>query len=180
MFLLIVYILAIDDIVGRMFSLYLPIYLKDIMKLDAVLIGLTYSGMNASRMIGRLFAGYFIDKYKEKISFLINSITSSFFVILFMLLSVNSTLKIYAIFILFVGVFFTPLSGIALRSYIAKNVSRKLRATAFSGLMTVWYFFSIPAPYLGILFWNLKPQLIFIIDSLASLSLIPLTLKFLK
>jgi len=139
-------------------SIYNWIFLKDVIKMNMFLIGLTVSIIFiVSGIFQVLVTGRFIDKLGPLKILLIMHILEIPMLILF----ANSPSIIYAIiFITILGILSTCCHA-GYPVLIAKITTEGIRATAYSTFESIMRLTMIPAPLIGALLWKIDPKLIY-------------------
>jgi len=163
----------IEGFITKPSSTYLSTYLSNIGFTEKA-IGFLYSIFPIVQAVGQPISGAFVDSYSEKKALLLNASIAACAVALFTILSVTSpSISPYP---LIVSSFIAAFGNTGMLTYIAKAIPESKRATAYSSITVLQKISGIPAPIIGAILWNLRPQLIFIFICLFNLMKIPLIL----
>ncbi|MEM3712303.1 MAG: MFS transporter, partial [Thermoproteota archaeon] len=133
--------------IGQLFHIFLPIYLSNVLKFDAELVGIVFSFLTISQAIGQPFSGFFIDKFGEVKALVLDVLVSASSTSLFILSSI--VVPTLSPTFLFLNTFFSAFTAIALFTYVARITHESRRATTYGFLTSMGSLSSLPAPIVG-------------------------------
>lgn len=167
---------AIMTFVSATAGLYLPIYLKDVAKLEMTVLGPLYSTLYLLSGVIRPIAGVIVDNYtpSKTLLFITLIIGASLPVLAFNINAIVVMLAFLAIGIM------EPFAQIADPVLAGQITEKKHRATIMGALDSISILVSIPAPLMGSLIWSYNPQSLMFFASILCFFSAPLMLKFLK
>ncbi len=173
------WLLITDGVRDIAFSLsfrLMPLYLEDIGGMSLQQIGWLQSFFGITLMLTTIPAGWFSDKFSERIAIVIGFVLEFFAMIL--LINVDGFVGYASVWALF-GVAVGLLSP-AYQSILSKILPARLRGTGFGLIHASLGIFSLPAPAIGSLMWKtISPQAPFYITAVfALITIVPAWLKF--
>ncbi len=167
---------GVRDIAFSMSFRLMPIYLGEIGGMSLQKIGWLTSFFGIAMMITTIPAGWFADKFSERIAIALGFFLE--FVAMLLLINVETFIgfaSVWAIFGIGVG-----LMSPAYQSLLSKVLPERLRGTGFGLIHASLGIFSLPAPAIGSLLWKtINPQAPFYITAIIALiTVIPAWFKF--
>ncbi|MEA3327725.1 MAG: MFS transporter [Chloroflexota bacterium] len=173
------WLLITDGVRDIAFSLsfrLMPLYLEEIGGMSLQQIGWLESFFGITFMLTTIPAGWFSDKFSERIAIVMGFVLE--FVAMLLLINVSSFVGYAGVWALF-GVAVGLLSP-AYQSILSKILPERLRGTGFGLIHASLGIFSLPAPAIGSLLWKtINPQAPFYITAIFALvTIIPAWLKF--
>ena len=173
------WLLITDGVRDIAFSLsfrLMPLYLNEIGGMSLQQIGWLESFFGITFMLTTIPAGWFSDKFSERIAIVMGFLLE--FVAMLLLINVSSFGGYAGVWALF-GVAVGLLSP-AYQSILSKILPERLRGTGFGLIHASLGIFSLPAPAIGSLIWKtINPQAPFYITAIfALITIIPAWLKF--
>lgn len=173
------WLLITDGVRDIAFSLswrLMPVYLEDIAGLNLQRIGWLWSFFGIAMMLTTIPAGWFSDKYGERIAIALGFFLE--FIALLLLINVDTFIGFVVAWVIFgVGV---GLLSPAYQSLLSKVLPERILGTGFGLIHASLGIFSLPAPALGSFLWKtISPQAPFYITAIfALITVIPAWLKF--
>lgn len=173
------WLLITDGVRDIAFSLswrLMPVYLEDIAGLNLQRIGWLWSIFGIAMMITTIPAGWFADKFGERIAIAFGFFLE--FIALLLLINVDTFIGFAAAWAVFgVGV---GLLSPAYQSLLSKVLPERILGTGFGLIHASLGIFSLPAPAIGSFLWKtISPQAPFYITAVfALITVIPAWLKF--
>lgn len=173
------WLLITDGVRDIAFSLswrLMPVYLEDIAGLNLQQIGWLWSIFGIAMMITTIPAGWFADKFGERIAIALGFFLE--FVALLLLINVDTFIGFAGAWAVFgVGV---GLLSPAYQSLLSKVLPERILGTGFGLIHASLGIFSLPAPAIGSFLWKtISPQAPFYITAVfALITVIPAWLKF--
>jgi MFS family permease len=173
------WLLITDGVRDIAFSLswrLMPVYLEDIAGLNLQRIGWLWSIFGIAMMITTIPAGWFADKFGERIAIAFGFFLE--FIALLLLINVETFIGFAVAWAVFgVGV---GLLSPAYQSLLSKVLPERILGTGFGLIHASLGIFSLPAPAIGSFLWKtISPQAPFYITAVfALITVIPAWLKF--
>lgn len=173
------WLLITDGVRDIAFSLswrLMPVYLEDIAGLNLQQIGWLWSIFGIAMMITTIPAGWFADKFGERIAIALGFFLE--FIALLLLINVDTFIGFAGAWAVFgVGV---GLLSPAYQSLLSKVLPERILGTGFGLIHASLGIFSLPAPAIGSFLWKtISPQAPFYITAVfALITVIPAWLKF--
>lgn len=173
------WLLVTDGVRDIAFSLsfrLMPVYLEDIGGLSFQQIGWLNSFFGIAMMVTTIPAGWFSDKFGERIAIACGFFLE--FIALLLFINVDTFLGFAGSWVIFgIGV---GLLSPAYQSLLSKVLPERLLGTGFGLIHASLGIFSLPAPAIGSFFWKtINPQAPFYITAVfALLTVVPAWLKF--
>jgi MFS family permease len=167
---------GVRDIAFSMSFRLMPLYLEEIGGMSLQEIGWLASFFGIAMMVTTIPAGWFADKFSERIAIAIGFFLE--FVAMLLLINVDSFVGYAGVWVIFgIGV---GLMSPAYQSLLSKVLPERLRGTGFGLIHASLGIFSLPAPAIGSLLWkSINPQAPFYITAIfALITVIPAWLKF--
>lgn len=167
---------GVRDIAFSMSFRLMPLYLEEIGGMSLQEIGWLASFFGIAMMVTTIPAGWFADKFSERIAIAIGFFLE--FVAMLLLINVDSFIGYAGVWVIFgIGV---GLMSPAYQSLLSKVLPERLRGTGFGLIHASLGIFSLPAPAIGSLLWkSINPQAPFYITAIfALITVIPAWLKF--
>jgi MFS family permease len=173
------WLLLTDGVRDTAFSIsfrLMPLYLEEIGGMSLQQIGWLASFFGIASMLTTIPAGWFADKFGERIAIALGFILE--FAAMLLLINVDSFLGFASVWALF-GVAVGLLSP-AYQSLLSKVLPERLRGTGFGLIQASLGIISLPAPAIGSLLWKtISPQAPFYITAVfALITVVPAWLKF--
>ncbi len=169
-------IVIVLAIIQPLTSIYLPLHLKEVAGLNLEVLGVFYALCGFIDAISAPLAGYVIDRYGERIGYLIYVIT----VFISYMLYLHLVGKVYvwiALLPLILNSFDSAFSNTAFLSYTSKITSKENRATVFSAYTIINEVCMIPGPLIGSYLWSINPNLPLLVFASIGLILVPIIMR---
>lgn len=167
---------GVRDIAFSMSFRLMPLYLEEIAGMSLQQIGWLSSAFGVASMLTTIPAGWFADKFSERIAISLGFLLEFFAMLLMIYMkSFIGFVCVWALFGVAVG-----LLSPAYQSLLSKVLPERLRGTGFGLIHASLGIFSLPAPAIGSLLWKtINPQAPFYITAIFALvTVIPAWLKF--
>ncbi|NPA99904.1 MAG: MFS transporter, partial [Crenarchaeota archaeon] len=169
--LIVVYVLIVS-LISNISNIYIPIFMEKILKMNKMLIGLSYCLMDILSAVVQPVAGKFVDKFGPLLGIMMMHIIAAPMVIAF----VNSVNPFYAIIFISISSSASTFYYAGYPTLITKITKSEIRSTVYGVLTSVMKIGAIPGPILGALLWSFNPKMTFyataLLDVLAIIILI--------
>ncbi len=166
MSLIIAYVLIVS-LISNISNIYIPIFMEKILKMNKILIGLSYCLMDLLSSILQPIAGKFVDEFGSLCGMMMMHIIAAPMIIAF----ANSINPLYAIVFISISSSASTFYYAGYPTLIAKITKSEVRSTVYGVLISIMKIGAIPGPILGALLWSFDPKMTFyftaILDMLA-------------